>query len=349
MTYIQREKIFLNNQESLSLISEGRYLEALNILKLLVESFKQTNEPSFEEVVSLNNLAQIHYNLNQPHFSLKYLSRASIFKPETPSEVLCKIGTHLNLSVINSTLGHITSAIQEGYKALELINQDEIPETAVIVNYNMATQFVNLKKPQKAAQFFKEAAFLAEKKLGPTHFLTKKANGACSNYFYKEKIQNDPKNVSISSKNISIFNNRPDQHFKDFTIRIISRSKESKSKTIPAVIVSNKITLKKKYDKNEMHLTEQKQDYTFDIKISNTPKSIRKRYFEHVTSSRSTAISSIGSSFAEKNASVVESRMKNISQYLSVLQNEINQFSSTSKAVMKTAQLENVTERSETK
>ena len=348
MINMQKEQIYLKNQESVLLLSDCKYIEALNILKPLIESFNQSHAPSIEEVITLNNLAQIHYKLNQPYFSLKYISRASTFIPTTVSEMLCKIGTYLNSSVINSNLGYYTSAIQEGYKALELINQEKQPETAVIIYFNMATLFLTLKKHKKVAQFFKDAVILAESSLGPHHILTRKVTKACSDYFYKPKGQNYFKNISISSKTISL-SHKPRQSEKTLikVLNLYPEKKIQKHKIISDIMSVDKINNKKQLEGSGPIIKDIKKTSNFDMKLSNTPKTIRRKYIDNVISSRSTAISSIGNSFAGKNNSLVEGRMKNISQYLLSLQNEINDFTCNSKTIMKRAQLDNVTERSE--
>ena len=347
------------NEESVSLMAEQKYLETLTLLSPLVATFNSFTSPSFAEVVALNNLAFACNKLGQPHTSLNYLAKASMFEPTSQAQIMYKIGTLLNLCAINTVVGYFKTAKKEGYNALKLLEKVNMPETEVLVHFNMANIWISLKKHKKAEGLLKTAAEIAEIKLGTQHPLAAITGKALEDYQKKLKSQNMLKNTSFSSKiiprmqplanNARIFmihklSSEKPQVKPQYYPKKNHNSKNSQVISISMMPSGQKIS--SKVLSSSIGPTTSLQESN-DYKYPNTPKTLKKKLYEHIISSRSTAISSLGASFNVNARVGVQGRVNNISDYLSLLQNDLNQFTSNSKAIMRSALLESATERNE--
>lgn len=343
------EEIIKTNQTALSLITNQKFSEAEKLLSKLFELMNSNQEPSIAELITLNNLSMIYSKTGQIHLSVKCLTRASQFKTENKAEFVYLIGTHLNFCVINGILGHYASGIQEGYKALYLLAKINMPETSVLTFYNMAIQFASMKKHGKAAEFLKNSVVIAENKLGKTHKLVKFTTKACSNYFYKSPLTRNIKSSSFSSKSISYMKN-PSKFEKNLHLNISTDKnlEDGYHHTTNILEMQSIPKLSIKTEHNGNYFTRKVIKKTINIgqKFSNTPKTIRKIFLNNYTSNRSTAVTSVTTSF-HKNEERLEGRVKNITNYLSTLQSELDEFTVNSKFVKTSADLENFNDKNE--
>lgn len=333
------------NQESARLIAEERFIEAARVLSPLVNTFNSFTSPSFHEVVALNNLAFVYSKLGQMEHSLKYLAKAAAFSPTSPSETLVKIGTHLNLAVTNSLLGFYKTAKKEAYNTLKFLEDLPNSEASAVVYYNMGVMWLALKKQKKASRSFHLALGIAEHELGKEHAFTRLLTTTCAEHVCQAKGQNGMKISSCSSKNIArteknigkVLINRkisPEKVKKNYFYQ-----KQERSHTGSAInihIDTSKFAAKALSNSIGPIGIDLKNNLNFDTKLK-TPKTLKKKFLKNVISSRA-SVKEIADD--EKKEDRVEGRVKNISQYLLLLQSELNNFSSNSKAIMKTAMLE---------
>lgn len=164
------------NKLGMDLLRENRINEAINYLKQAESSLDAEFLNPKIVAITYNNLGCFYKKVQQPEIALKYLKNASKYEDynKNPSSLA---GTHLNLCVIYSELQNHQLALDEGLKAIKILENQNFEDkntinTYIIAHYNSASEFESLLRTREAITYYRLAYEISVEKLGPNHQLT---------------------------------------------------------------------------------------------------------------------------------------------------------------------------------
>ncbi|CAG9323381.1 unnamed protein product [Blepharisma stoltei] len=161
------------NKIGMELLRENKFSESLYYLKeaeALLSSQSQRLRSIKLIGITLNNLGCYYKKCKHPELALKYISQAINYEKidANPANLA---GTHLNLCVIYSELESHEKALEEGLKAIEILDSEStlninLINTQIIAFYNIGAELEYLKRFSESLEYFKMAYQVSIEKLG---------------------------------------------------------------------------------------------------------------------------------------------------------------------------------------
>ncbi|OMJ72685.1 hypothetical protein SteCoe_28819 [Stentor coeruleus] len=332
---ISNEEIFSENFRALKLVSECAYHAAEDVLLKTLDCFKESESPSIEEVMTLNNLGYIQHKLGNHKDSLTILTRAALFTPNFPSEIQYSIGTLVNLCSVNSALGFHQIALQQAFKALEISESSLQPEILAIIHYNIASQLALMERSDKAKHFFQETLTLSKNHFGSNHKLTtlaQKYSILCTTpgkYHYRVKSSGSASKNSSFSTNIT--NPRYTMQASDYTDKFAeNKIKINFSTKIASISSTGRPIINKNSIIGMPYIKEIRKSKRIDASLFTTPKPTKKKT-ESVILNRNTALTANDKISKGFN---LRKRLKAIKDHIMSLENRLKEFISLSRDLM---------------
>jgi hypothetical protein len=129
------------------------------------------------QAITLNNFGCFYKRINKPNVALKFLQKACEKESVEPIENVNLAGTLLNICAIYSQLGKHEIALENGCKALSLVekcdkNAPNLVSTLIIGYHNTGVEYEFLNNMKHAVECYKTAWQFAIKQLGEGNQLT---------------------------------------------------------------------------------------------------------------------------------------------------------------------------------
>ena len=353
--YKSKEEIISENSQAAKLLSEKKFLAAEEILKPLIETFEESSEPSFLEVVTLNNIALLYQKTNDSYVSISYLSRALLFTPSSPSEFLYMIGTYINLCSINSSLGFHEEALQNGYKALEISDSINSIEIKGIITYNIACQLKLMQNYDKASQYFRDTISYTQSHKGINHKLNILASKAAALYSQPPKFHFRINSSGVHTSKNSSFSSNTQNKVTRYTMpgadissfNLDPKVKINFSTKIASIPSTGRAFTGKILYVGMPYIKEIRTSKRIDASLYSTPKT-KKKKFESRSSGKNTSINISNNSITDEFAPNFKNRLKNIKENISFLENKLKEFIERSRNIMAILKMNSVDYSSET-
>lgn len=126
-----------------------------------LEGLHQVNyKPSIFEIPTLNNLSVVYMKQKMYNKAMVTLTKAWI-KSKAQGDVECQVGTLFNLSAAAACLGIHAEALHYAIQAMQLLYESSNIKLVLISYYNVAVEYINLIKPEKAELYLRKALHLA--------------------------------------------------------------------------------------------------------------------------------------------------------------------------------------------
>ncbi|OMJ80033.1 hypothetical protein SteCoe_19804 [Stentor coeruleus] len=143
--------------KSVKLLEKSRLDKAQKQL----EGLHQINyKPSIFEIPTLNNLSVVYMKQKMYNKAMVILIKAWI-KSKAQGDIESQVGTLFNLSAAAACLGMHAEALNYAIEAMELLYESSNIKLVLISYYNVAVEYINLIKPEKAELYLRKALQLA--------------------------------------------------------------------------------------------------------------------------------------------------------------------------------------------
>lgn len=167
------------NRDAMNYLKEENFSLALKTLKdadKMLSTLDQNSNLKLQ-AITLNNFGCFYKRINKPNVALKYLQRACEKESVEPVENVNLAGTLLNICAIYSQLGKHEMALENGCKALSLVEKCDksapnLVSTLIIGYHNTGVEYEFLNNLKHAVECYKTAWQFAIKQLGEGNQLT---------------------------------------------------------------------------------------------------------------------------------------------------------------------------------
>jgi hypothetical protein len=174
------EDFILNlNREAMNYLKQENFQLSLKTLKDAEKLLKTLNSSENIKLqgITLNNFGCFYKRINKPNVALKFLQRACEKESLEPVDRVNLAGTLLNMCAIYSQLGKHDQALDEGIKALTLLEQEtmtspNLASTLIIAYHNTGVEYEYLSNLKQAVECYKSAWTFAVKQMGENNNLT---------------------------------------------------------------------------------------------------------------------------------------------------------------------------------
>jgi hypothetical protein len=183
------------NKEAMDQLRANHHKAAMRLLREAQQILDDSTDPTGKLkllAITYNNLGCYYKRTNQPLYALKYLHQALELEAKPPIDYINLAGTHLNICAIRSQLGKHETALQEAFKALDILTQSPelTPNSATtqsIAYHNAGIELEHLSRLSEALDMFKVGWEFAKHELGDAHPL---AESLCRAYYHllEEKL-----------------------------------------------------------------------------------------------------------------------------------------------------------------
>lgn len=174
------EEFILNlNREAMNYLKQENYAMSLKTLKEADKMLKSI-DPSSNiklQAITLNNFGCFYKRINKPNVALGFLKKACVKEAIEPVDNVNLAGSLLNICAIYSQLGKHDIALENGCKALQLVEKCEastpnLVSTLIIGYHNTGVEYEFLDNLKQAVECYKSAWQCALKQLGEPNSLT---------------------------------------------------------------------------------------------------------------------------------------------------------------------------------
>lgn len=167
------------NRDAMNYLKEESFSLALKTLKD-ADKMLSTLDPNSNlklQAITLNNFGCFYKRINKPNVALKFLQKACEKESVEPVENVNLAGTLLNICAIYSQLGKHEMALENGCKALSLVEKCDksapnLVSTLIIGYHNTGVEYEFLNNMKHAVECYKTAWQFAIKQLGEGNQLT---------------------------------------------------------------------------------------------------------------------------------------------------------------------------------
>lgn len=167
------------NREAMNYLKQENFQLSLKTLKDAEKLLKTLNSPENLKLhgITLNNFGCFYKRINKPNVALKFLQRACEKESIEPIDRVNLSGTLLNMCAIYSQLGKHEQALDQGLKALALLEQEtmtspNLASTLIIAYHNTGVEYEYLSNLRQAVECYKSAWTFAMKQMGENNNLT---------------------------------------------------------------------------------------------------------------------------------------------------------------------------------
>ena len=171
------------NRDAMNYLKDENYSLALKTLKDADKLLKSidSNGNTKVQAITLNNFGCFYKRINKPNVALKFLKKACEKESIEPIDNINLAGTLLNICAIYSQLGKHDFALENGCKALQLVEKCEttspnLVSTLIIGYHNTGVEYEYLNCLKQAVECYKSAWQCAAKHLSESNSLTKSMN-----------------------------------------------------------------------------------------------------------------------------------------------------------------------------
>ncbi|OMJ86557.1 hypothetical protein SteCoe_11911 [Stentor coeruleus] len=167
------------NRDAMNYLKEENFTLALKTLKD-ADQMLSTLDPNSNlklQAITLNNFGCFYKRINKPNVALNFLKKACEKESVEPVENVNLAGTLLNICAIYSQLGKHEMALENGCKALSLVEKCDksapnLVSTLIIGYHNTGVEYEFLNNMKHAVECYKTAWQFATKQLGEGNQLT---------------------------------------------------------------------------------------------------------------------------------------------------------------------------------